>query len=265
MALASVSRRNSTARRMEAATGLTAFLSRRATPHGDTPYICNSPGRPDVTYVIVRCTCIRGICGTRVELSLAYSRVTTVTCPSFARADQARGGTDRPDGRTSLRTPSTILSLRFLRSTTSPPSTDMSLESDGESRVQERCDVSLEHYIEYLLIELEYVGAWPLKVTSLKTHLSKAMAILSSLTLFVLVLLEAAMLLIYKDLRLFANIIGMIILHTVDFMKRVYFMQEKKKIRDTVVKLEKCHVLCQRIDDSQEGSRQVLIALYYGS
>lgn len=137
----------------------------------------------------------------------------------------------------------------------------MSRDSNGESRVQKDAR-SLEYYIEYLLIQLEYVSAWPPKVVSLKTHLLKTVAVFSTLTLFVLILLESAMLLIHKDLQLFANVIGVIVLHTVGFMKCVYFLQRKRKIRDMMVKLEKCHVLCQQIDDSQEGNMQVLIALY---
>ncbi|XP_029667762.1 uncharacterized protein LOC115238247 isoform X3 [Formica exsecta] len=66
---------------------------------------------------------------------------------------------------------------------------------------------------------------------------------------------EIVQLTMINDLQLFANIIGVICMHLAGLIKWCYCIKENHQIIDIVIKLEKCHVLCQQIDNSEEGCR----------
>lgn len=141
-----------------------------------------------------------------------------------------------------------------------PPPTPLLSSSmsrkDEDDKVCRREDaVSLESYIAYLLLVLGYARIWPVESFSpLKILLSTGATIVFILTNFLLLLSEIVALTMNNDLKLFANIIGVIGMHAVGLIKWCYCIWKHREIIDIMMKLEKCHVLCQRIDDSDEGT-----------
>ncbi|KYN35942.1 Putative odorant receptor 85c [Trachymyrmex septentrionalis] len=124
---------------------------------------------------------------------------------------------------------------------------------DNEARKRENI-ISLQYYIANLLLVLEYACIWPVKSFSLfKVLLSTAATIVFILINFLLLFSEIVALTMSNDLKLFANIIGVISMHTVGLIKWCYSIWKNREIIDLVRKLEKCHVFCQRIDNSKEG------------
>ncbi|XP_071645983.1 uncharacterized protein [Temnothorax longispinosus] len=115
---------------------------------------------------------------------------------------------------------------------------------------------SLQHYIAYLLRILGYTRIWPIESFSLlKMLLLTGTTIIFISALFLLLLAEILMLTMNINLKLFASVIGVISLHCTALTKWCYCIWKNRKIVDLVMKLEKCHVLCQRIDKSDEGHR----------
>lgn len=135
----------------------------------------------------------------------------------------------------------------------------------GGSRVKREdaaTTTSVEYYIEYLLIMLEYSRIWHAKSFSpLKTLLATATTTVLILVNFLVVLSEFTILTMTYDLKLFANIVGAISLHGIGLIKWCYCISKNKKVLDIVMTLERCHALCQRIDDSKEGSSRALLAV----
>lgn len=116
--------------------------------------------------------------------------------------------------------------------------------------------ISLEYYIAYLLRILGYARIWPVESFSrLKTLLSTGATIVFISANSLLLFSEIVALTMNNDLKLFANIIGVIGMHAVGLIKWCYCLRKNREIIDIVAKLEKCHVLCQKIDKSEEGTR----------
>lgn len=114
--------------------------------------------------------------------------------------------------------------------------------------------MSLLHYMEYLFRVLEYARIWPNESSSLlKISLSAGTTFFFMLMNFLLLSSEIVALTININIKLFANIIGVICMHAVGFMKWCYCVRKNEKLIDLVSQLEKCHVLCQKIDKSEEG------------
>ncbi|KYN04844.1 hypothetical protein ALC62_04228 [Cyphomyrmex costatus] len=125
-----------------------------------------------------------------------------------------------------------------------------------DNKAYRREDISLENYITNLLLVLGYACIWPVKSFSfLKVLLLTAATFVFILTNFLLLFSEIMALMMSNDLKLFANIIGVISMHAVGLIKWCYCIKKKRKIIDLFLKLEKCHVLCQRIDNSEKGYR----------
>ena len=124
-----------------------------------------------------------------------------------------------------------------------------------DNKVCKREDIiSLEYYIANLLFVLEYACIWPVKSFSpLKVLFSTVATIVFILTNFLLLFSEIVALAMSNDLKIFANIIGAISMHAVGLMKWCYSIWKNREIIDLVRKLEKCHVFCQRIDNSKES------------
>lgn len=115
--------------------------------------------------------------------------------------------------------------------------------------------ISLKYYIAHVLLVLGYARIWPVKTFSLITALiSTGGTIFFILINSVLLFSEIVAVTMNHDLRLFANIIGVIGMHAVGLIKWCYCLYKNKEIVDIVTKLGSCHVLCQRLDDSEEGT-----------
>jgi len=129
----------------------------------------------------------------------------------------------------------------------------MNRKSDKAYRREDATFV--EYYIAYLLLILEYARIWPAESFSpLKILISMGATIIFILANFLLVISEMVALTMNNDLKLFVSIIGAICMHIVGLIKWCYCIQKNRKIVNIVGKLEKCHVLCQRIDNSKEGT-----------
>ncbi|XP_011701733.1 PREDICTED: odorant receptor 13a-like [Wasmannia auropunctata] len=139
-----------------------------------------------------------------------------------------------------------------------PPSTpfyfpDMN-RKDEDDKSRGKDALSLEYYIKYLLLALGYARIWPTESFSpLKILLSWGATIVFISANFLLLFSEIVVLTMNNDLKLFANIIGVINMHFVGLMKWCYCIWRNKEIVDIVEQLKKCHVLCQRINDSKKG------------
>ncbi|KAG5310356.1 OR13A protein, partial [Acromyrmex insinuator] len=132
----------------------------------------------------------------------------------------------------------------------------MNRKSEDNKACKREDIISLEYYIANLLSVLEYACIWPVKSFSpLKILLSTTATIVFILTNFLLLFSEIVALTMSNDLKLFANIIGVISMHAVGLMKWCYSIWKNREIIDLVRKLEKCHVFCQQIDNSKEGYR----------
>ncbi|XP_012535514.2 odorant receptor 4 [Monomorium pharaonis] len=116
--------------------------------------------------------------------------------------------------------------------------------------------ISLEYYIAHLLLVLECARIWPVKSFSrLKASLSTGGTIIFITINSLLLLSEIVAVMINNDLTLFANIIGVISMHGVGLVKWCYCIRKNREIVDIVTKLKRCHTLCQRLDNSEEGCR----------
>ncbi|XP_025075235.1 odorant receptor 83a-like [Pogonomyrmex barbatus] len=114
----------------------------------------------------------------------------------------------------------------------------------------------LEYYIEYLLMILGYARIWPTESFSpLEILFSTVATAIFISTNFLLLFTEIVALMMSNDLELFANIVGVIGMHSVGLIKWCYCIRKNKEIVDIVEQLKKCHVLCQRIDNSEKGYR----------
>lgn len=121
--------------------------------------------------------------------------------------------------------------------------------------------MSMEYYISYLLVIFGYGRIW--HVDSLNKMLfSTGATTIFILGNFLVLLSEIVALMMNNDLKIFANIIGVICMHLVGLMKWCYCIKENHQIVDIAIKLEKCHVLCQQIDDSKEGKSIIIVCQY---
>ncbi|XP_072751008.1 odorant receptor 13a-like isoform X2 [Anoplolepis gracilipes] len=127
--------------------------------------------------------------------------------------------------------------------------------NDDQTKIK-RKDISVAYYISHLLVIFGHAQIWPVHSFSLcKMLFSTAATTVFILGNFLLLLSEIVKLTMISDLKLFANIIGVICMHLVGLIKWCYCIKEKHQIVDIAIKLEKCHVLCQQIDNSEEGCR----------
>ncbi|XP_020292359.1 odorant receptor 13a-like [Pseudomyrmex gracilis] len=131
----------------------------------------------------------------------------------------------------------------------------MNCKSGDDETCKRRNATSLSYYIASLLVTLEYARIWPdgESFPSCKILLSSGATIIFICANFLLLLSEIAVLTMRCNLELFANIIGVIGMHAVGLVKWCYCIKTNGIIVDMVMTLEKCHVLCQRIDNSEDG------------
>lgn len=131
---------------------------------------------------------------------------------------------------------------------------------DDETSCKRRNATSLRYYIANLLVTLEYARIWPddESFSSCKILLSSGATIILICANFLLLFSEIAVLTMRCNLELFANIIGVIGMHAVGLIKWCYCIRKNGIIVDLMMTLERCHVLCQRIDNSEDG-----MSIYY--
>ncbi|XP_011874600.1 PREDICTED: odorant receptor 4-like isoform X1 [Vollenhovia emeryi] len=136
-------------------------------------------------------------------------------------------------------------------------SPSMSRKSEHDEARRREDATSLEYYIADMLRVLEYACIWSgeSSLSLLKTLLSTGATIVFMFINTLLLLSEVVALTMNNDLKLFANIIGVIGMHFTGLLKWCYCIRTNREIVDIVTKLGKCHVLCQRIDKSEEGYR----------
>ncbi|CAL1677976.1 unnamed protein product [Lasius platythorax] len=126
--------------------------------------------------------------------------------------------------------------------------------NDDQTEIERKDVISVEYYISYLLVIFGYARIWHVDSFSLcKMLFSTGATIVFILGNFLLLLSEIVAFMMSNDLKVFANIIGVICMHLVGLMKWCYCIKENRQIVDLTMKLEKCHVLCQQIDNSREG------------
>lgn len=129
------------------------------------------------------------------------------------------------------------------------------MNRSGSDKARRTDATSLQHYMEYLFRILEYARIWSNESSSLlKISLSTAATIFLMLSNFLLLFCEIVALTININIKLFANIIGVICMHLVGLIKWCYCIWKNRKFIDIIMQLEKCHVLCQKIDKSEEGT-----------
>lgn len=127
--------------------------------------------------------------------------------------------------------------------------------TDDQTDIRRRDTISLEYYISCLLVILGYARIWPVDSFPLcKMVLSIGATSVFILGNSLLLLSEIVELTMTNELKLFANIIGVICMHLTGLIKWCYCIRENRQIIDITMKLEKCHVLCQQIDNSEEGT-----------
>lgn len=127
--------------------------------------------------------------------------------------------------------------------------------NDDQTEIKRKDTISLEYYISCLLVILGYARIWPVDSFPLR----KVVFSIGATSVFILgnsllLLSEIVELTMINELKLFANIIGVICMHLVGLIKWCYCIKENRQIIDIAMKLEKCHVLCQQIDNSEEGT-----------
>ncbi|XP_050450947.1 odorant receptor 4-like isoform X1 [Cataglyphis hispanica] len=126
--------------------------------------------------------------------------------------------------------------------------------NDDQAEIKKK-DVSIEYYISDLLVILGYARIWPVDFSLCKMLFSTGVIIILISANSLILLAEIVQLTMINDLKLFANIIGVICLHLAGLIKWCYCIKGNRQIVDIAIKLEKCHVLCQQIDNSKEGCR----------
>lgn len=137
----------------------------------------------------------------------------------------------------------------------------MNRMSENDKACEREDTIFLEDYVASLLRVLSYACIWPAKSFSLKILITTGMTIVFISTNSVLLFSEIASLALINDLKLFASIIGVIGMHAVGLLKWCYCIRKSNEVIDIMTKLEKCHVLCQRIDKSEEGIYKLFIII----
>ncbi|XP_019882318.2 putative odorant receptor 85d [Camponotus floridanus] len=135
--------------------------------------------------------------------------------------------------------------------------TNMNRKSnDDQTEIKRKDMTSLEYYISFLLLILGYARIWSVDSFPLcKVVLSIGATSIFILGNSLLLLSEIVELIMTNELKLFANLVGVICLHLIGLIKWCYCIKENRQIIDIAMKLEKCHILCQQIDNSEEGYR----------
>lgn len=153
--------------------------------------------------------------------------------------------------------------MPFLPSLSFSP-VDMKRKSnDDQTEIRRKDATSLEYYISCLLAILGYARIWPVDSFPLhKMVFSIGATSVFILGNFLLLLSEIVELTVIKELKLFANIVGVICMHLVGLIKWCYCIKKNRQIVDIAIKLEKCHVLCQQIDNSGEGGTWLFIIVH---
>ncbi|XP_029159447.1 odorant receptor 13a-like [Nylanderia fulva] len=130
----------------------------------------------------------------------------------------------------------------------------MNRKNNDQTEMFKRRDdiMPVEYYISHLLAIFGYGRIWHVDSLS-KMLLSTGATTIFILGNFLLLLSEIVVLMMINDLKIFANIIGVICMHLVGLMKWCYCIKESSQLVNIAIKLEKCHVLCQQIDNSEEG------------
>lgn len=193
---------------------------------------------PVVSYVIVRCICIRGICGTRAELSFVYSRVTTVVY--FLRE---RNATGRPHA---------TLTLRFFRYDHLP---GMNRKSQDDEARNGQHTLSIERYFPFLLAMLKNTRMYASEqFLTFKIVFLTGLAVFFMVLIFVNLIADIGIIIVGVNADQFADVVSILSTHIVGLIKWLYCTTNNRKLFGITQKLERCHVLCQRIDSTVEGT-----------
>jgi len=114
---------------------------------------------------------------------------------------------------------------------------------------------AMDHYIASLLAVLRYARIWSAEPLALReTLLSTAATSVFVAGNFLLLLSEMAALTLDMNLEIFAKIMSITSMHGLGFVKWCYCIRRGGEMVGILMKLQKCHVLCQRIDDCDEGT-----------
>jgi len=113
----------------------------------------------------------------------------------------------------------------------------------------------IDHYIASLLAMLRCARIWRAGSLALRERLflTTATSVLIAAN-FLLLLSEVAVLTPDIDLEMFAKMISVISMHISGLIKWCYCIRRGGEIAGIVMKLQKCHVLCQRINSCEEGT-----------
>jgi hypothetical protein len=122
-----------------------------------------------------------------------------------------------------------------------------------DDKPHERSD-TIDHYIASLLAVFRYARIWPAESLALRERLLSTVATSVLIAAnFLLLLSELAALTPDIDLEMFAKIISSISMHNSNLVKWCYCIWRGGEIVSIVMKLQKCHVLCQRINNCEKG------------
>lgn len=140
------------------------------------------------------------------------------------------------------------LILRFFRYDHLP---GISRKSQDDQARKGKYELFIETYISLLITALKYNRICPSdSFSKCKTVLLTGLAIIDML-IFVDLLSEIAIW--YLETDAFIDAIGVATTHLVGLLKWSYCTIRNKKLFDVLANLEKCHLLCQRIDTTKEG------------
>lgn len=147
--------------------------------------------------------------------------------------------------------PHATLALQFSRYDHLP---GMNWKSQNDEACKRNDALSIGRYIPFLLAALKYARMYPAESFSMSK-----IVILTGLVVIVIVLIlmnllsEIAIIVMSTNENVVADAIGVFTTHLGGLLKWSYCTTKNRRLLDIMMKLEKCHVLCQRIDSTKEG------------
>lgn len=131
----------------------------------------------------------------------------------------------------------------------------MSWNSQEDEARKGKHVLSVERYIPFLLVALKYARMCPAESFPMyKIVFLTGLVVVVIVTIFLNLLSEVAIIVIGMDGDGTADVISVLSTHVVGLMKWCYCTTYNGRLFDIVKKLERCHVFCQRIDSTMEGT-----------
>ncbi|XP_025161171.1 uncharacterized protein LOC112590023 isoform X1 [Harpegnathos saltator] len=128
----------------------------------------------------------------------------------------------------------------------------MTRESRDDEARERKHVLPIENYIPFLITALQYARIWPAPFSVYKIALLTGLLVILFVIILANLLAEIVLIIMGTNVDDLTDIIGVITAHIQGLLKWWYFLTNKKELFDIMMKLNKCHVFCQRID--KEGT-----------